>query len=56
MKVRIGRLLQVAGMIVLPAGLIYGLTTGNVRHEVQVLALGGALFLAGRLMEKTAGS
>lgn len=56
MNVRIGRLLQVAGMIVLPVGLIYGLTTGNVRHEVLVLAIGGALFLAGRMMEKAAGS
>lgn len=56
MSVRIGRLLQVAGMIVLPVGLIYGLTTGNVRHEVLVLAVGGVLFLAGRMIEKTAGT
>ena len=53
MTVRIGRLLQVAGMIILPAGLIYGLSTGNVRHEVLVLAIGGAVFLAGRMMAKS---
>lgn len=54
MIARVGRLLQVAGMIVLPLGLIYGLSTGNVRYEVLVLAIGGALFLGGRMLEKTA--
>lgn len=50
MSIMVGRLLQIAGMIILPAALLYGLTTGNVRYEVFLLALGGALFLAGRML------
>ena len=55
MSARIGRLLQIAGMIILPAGLLYGLSTGNVRHEVFVLAIGGAVYLAGWMMAKAPG-
>lgn len=56
MAARIGRLLQLAGMIILPLGLIYGFTQNEVRKEVMMLAIGGALFLAGWLMAKQPGS
>ena len=56
MTVLVGRVLQVAGMIILPIGLLYGFARGEVRTEVQLLAVGGALFVAGWLMAKKPGS
>jgi hypothetical protein len=52
MSVLIGRLLQVAGMIILPIGLIYGLAYEEVRTEVKLLAIGGALYVIGWLLAK----
>ena len=46
----IGRMLQLAGMIILPIGLYIGLVRDNVRLEVQLLWIGGALFLVGWLL------
>jgi len=48
----IGRLLQLAGMIILPIGLSYGLIQGEIRTEVKLLALGGFLFLLGRILAR----
>ena len=48
----IGRLLQILGMIILPIGLSFGLFGDNVRLEVRMLAIGGALFITGWLMAK----
>lgn len=48
----IGRLLQLAGMIILPIGLMYGLVLDKVHTEVQLLALGGFLFLLGRILSR----
>ncbi len=45
MTATIGRLLQLIGMIVLPIGLLYGLVRGEIRTEVQLLALGGFLYV-----------
>jgi uncharacterized membrane protein YgdD (TMEM256/DUF423 family) len=56
MGVRIGRFLQLAGMIILPVGLIYGYTQNEVRKEVMMLAIGGALFLIGWVMARQPGS
>jgi high-affinity nickel permease len=56
MNVLIGRTLQLAGMIVLPIGLIYGLGYDDVRTEVKLLAIGGALFVIGWLMSRKPGS
>ena len=47
MSVLLGRMLQLAGMIILPAGLCIGLVRDNVRLEVQLLWIGGAMFLLG---------
>jgi hypothetical protein len=52
MTTTIGRLLQVIGLIVLPIGLSYGLLKGNIRLEVQLLALGGFLFLLGWILTR----
>ncbi len=48
----LGRLLQLAGMIILPIGLIYGLAKGQIQTEVQLLALGGFLFLLGCILSR----
>jgi hypothetical protein len=48
----IGRLLQLSGMIILPIGLLYGFGRGQVRTEVQLLALGGFLFVLGWIMAR----
>ena len=52
MSATIGRLLQLIGMIILPIGLAYGLIKGNIRLEVQLLALGGFLFLLGWILAR----
>ena len=52
MSATIGRLLQMVGMIVLPIGLAYGLFKGEIRTEVQLLALGGFLFVLGWILTR----
>ncbi len=47
MKALAGRLLQLTAMILLPVGLLYGLGLDDIATEVRLLALGGALFVAG---------
>ena len=49
----LARLLQMAGLIILPIGLSMGLFGGNVALEVRLLAIGGAVFLIGWLLGKT---
>ena len=52
MSALIGRLLQLSGMIILPIGLLYGFGRGQIRTEVQLLALGGFLFVLGWIMSR----
>ena len=52
MSPTIGRLLQMIGMILLPIGLSYGLLKDNIRLEVQLLALGGFLFVLGWILAR----
>ncbi|HXI11358.1 MAG TPA: hypothetical protein VNM92_01765 [Thermoanaerobaculia bacterium] len=52
MMASIGRLFQLAGMIILPIGLYIGLVQDNVRLEVRLLAIGGFLFLLGWIMSR----
>ena len=54
MSATIGRLLQLIGMIILPIGLAYGLVMNEIRTEVQLLALGGFLFVLGWILSKRA--
>lgn len=48
----IGRLLQLSALIILPIGLIYGFGRGEIRTEVQLLALGGFLFVLGWILSR----
>ncbi|MFP5247982.1 MAG: hypothetical protein ACLGH0_14910 [Thermoanaerobaculia bacterium] len=52
MSALIGRLMQLCGMIILPIGLSYGLVRNDVRTEVQLLALGGFLFVLGWILAR----
>jgi len=52
MSATVGRLLQLIGMIILPIGLAYGLMKNEIRVEVQLLALGGFLFVLGWILQK----
>ena len=52
MTATIGRLMQIVGMIILPIGLSYGLLKDNIRAEVQLLALGGFLFVLGWILAR----
>ena len=52
MSVLIGRLLQVAAMLILPIGLMYGLVRGEIRTEVQLLAVGGFCFVLGWILAR----
>jgi len=48
----IGRLLQLSALILLPIALSYGLLQDDVRTEVKLLALGGFLFILGRILSR----
>jgi hypothetical protein len=52
MTALVGRFLQIVGMVILPIGLIIGLTRDAVQLEVRLLMIGGAFFLAGWLMAR----
>ena len=52
MSVLIGRFLQLAGMILLPVGLMIGVFGDRIRLEVALLFIGGTLFLIGWLLAK----
>ena len=52
MNILAGRLLQLSGLIVLPIGLSYGLLKGEIQTEVQLLALGGFLFVLGWILTR----
>ena len=52
MTVRIGRCLQLLGMVILPAALLIGTVGNDIRTEVNLLGVGGALFVIGWLMAR----
>ena len=52
MSATIGRLLQIAGMILLPIGFSYGMFHDNVQLEVRLLFIGGGLFVVGWLLAR----
>ncbi len=50
----LGRFLQLFGLILLPAALLYGLTSDNPRAvgiEISALALGGLAFVIGTRLQ-----
>ncbi len=52
MSVLFGRLFQLAGMILLPIGLMVGLLRNDVGLEVRLLFIGGGFFVVGWLMAR----
>lgn len=56
MAALVGRILQIIGMVILPVGLYYGFVRGDVRFEVQLLAIGGFLFILGWIIAKQPGT
>ena len=52
MKALLGRLFQLAGLIILPVGLFIGLARGQVQLEVRLMFIGGACFFLGWLLAK----
>ncbi len=46
-----GRTLQLVGLVMTGIGLIQGVVGGNIRQELALLALGAAVFFAGRLVQ-----
>ena len=52
MTATLGRLLQIAGMIVLPIGFSYGMFHDNIQMEVRLLFVGGGLFVNGWLLNR----
>ena len=52
MSALVGRFLQLAGMVILPVGLMIGLLRGEIQTEVRLLAIGGAMFVLGWLMAR----
>lgn len=52
MSATIGRLLQLVGLIMLPIGFAYGMSKGDIRTEVQLLFVGGMLFLTGWILSR----
>jgi hypothetical protein len=51
----LGRSLQLLGLLVTGVGFFLGLLGGNVRGELALLAVGAAVFFAGRFFEKGGG-
>ena len=52
MTAALGRLLQIAGLIVLPIGFSYGMFHDEVQLEVRLLFIGGGLFVIGWLLAR----
>lgn len=52
MTALLGRFLQMIGMLILPVGLMIGLFGDNVRLEVNLLFIGGAIFVIGWLLAR----
>ena len=46
-----GRTLQFLGLLVTGVGFFRGVVGGNIRQELTLLALGAAVFFAGRLVQ-----
>lgn len=46
-----GRALQFLGLVLTGVGFFQGVAGGNVRQELALLALGAAIFFAGRLVQ-----
>jgi hypothetical protein len=50
--IHVARVLQLAGLVIVPTGLWIGLGHDDVRTELALLGVGGFLFLAGTLLQR----
>ena len=48
----LGKMLELIGMVIVLAGLLYGMNYSLISFELSALAIGGAVFCAGWLLEK----
>lgn len=48
----VGRTMQLVGMLILPIALYVGMVRNDVRSEVKLLAIGGAVYLIGWVLSK----
>jgi len=48
----LGRILQIAGLVILPIGFSYGMFHDDVQLEVRLLFVGGAVFVIGWLLNR----
>lgn len=55
MKEQVGRVIQVIALLIIPFGLGAGMLGNNIRLEVKLMWIGGALFLLGWLLTKKTG-
>jgi hypothetical protein len=56
MSVLFGRFFQLVGMVILPVGLLIGLSRGDLRTEEMLLLIGAGFFLVGWLMARNRGA
>jgi hypothetical protein len=56
MSALFGRFFQLMGMIILPVGLLVGLSRGDLRTEEMLLFIGAGFFLVGWLMARRRGA
>lgn len=52
MSALVGRTMQIVGMLILPIALYVGMVRNDVRSEVKLLAIGGAVYLIGWVLAK----
>jgi len=55
MSALVGRFFQLVGMVILPIGLLIGLSRGDLRGEEILLFIGAGFFLVGWLMARSRG-
>ena len=49
-----GKMLEMIGMVIVAAGLLYGVGYSLIRFELGALAIGSMIFYSGWLLEKRA--
>jgi len=49
-----GKMLELIGMVIVAAGLLYGMGMSLIKFELTAFAIGSCVFLAGWLLEKKA--
>jgi hypothetical protein len=54
MQIWVGKMLELVGMVVVLTGFLYGVKFNLIRFELGALAVGGAIFFVGWLLEKKA--